>query len=62
MYALIVVVVVIIHDKVLKLYTRLCKVVNFSEKLHMFLVFVFKDISINGKIQKESMIARYFCF
>ena len=55
MYALIVVVVVIIHDEVLKLYTRLCKVVNFSENL----VFVFKEISstyqisINGTIRKE---------
>ena len=43
MYALIVVVVVIIHDEVLKLYTRLCKVVNFSETYAF--CFCFKEIS-----------------
>ena len=58
MYALIVVVVVIIHDEVLKLYTRLCKVVNFFRR-PIFFVFVFKEISIDVKIQKESMMTTY---
>ena len=45
MYALIVVVVVIIHDEVLKLYTRLCKVVNFFRR-PIFLFLFLKRYSV----------------